>query len=105
MTLRMLRRRGRRCELAESPPRLGASHRAPCPIDCLAGGRVRGLVAGFVLRGVAFRLGVRSHEQALTLKSPSERSRYHRACPVGRYAGTAAQVRPDVGWRGKEVVM
>src|SRR5260370_1692621 len=57
-TLQTLRRRGRPCEREGFPLRLGASRRVLSPIACLAGGRVRRPVAGFVLRGKASRSAV-----------------------------------------------
>src|SRR5437667_10902293 len=70
MTLRMLRRRGRRCELAESPLRLGASRRAPSRIDCLARRRVHMPGDGCVLREEGSRLKVPWPVQYLAWGSP-----------------------------------
>src|SRR5258708_18712087 len=66
-TLQTLRRRGRPCEREGFPLWLGASRRVPSPIACLAGGRVRRPVAGFVLRVKASRSAVPVRAQALAL--------------------------------------
>src|SRR5712692_6138641 len=84
----------------ESPLRPGASRRVPSRIDCLGGYIVRRLFAGFVLRAEASRAGLPSHVRVLAWGSPL-------AITVSQFfvGRTAGQVQPDVGWRGKEVVM
>src|ERR1035438_7367328 len=79
LTLRRSHHRSPRLRRLGYPLPPGANRRVPNLVDCFAGGRVRRLVAGFVLQAKAFRLGLPLHVRERACGSPPPITLSHRS--------------------------